>query len=252
MARSGVRSLRERRVARPLIRGAVDLVDDDGAVATLRPTPAHADQALALSDAFGERFGRGAHRAIAFEVGHVFGAEALDDIVAGGGVGGIVENERIAEDSVSAVVCRRRFRRGRACRARRRACCRGGWNRGLSWRALLEVGVAGGLAIPPAGRRAGGREESVSDRDPRGRRPVTGFASGGKPRVERGPEGGRPTSEASPSSGGELGVSPMPHESLRFRRHHSRDRRAGRAFAQCSLRPNRNRSRASSLASSFR
>jgi hypothetical protein len=77
-----------------------DLVDDDGAVATLRPTPAHADQALALSDAFGEGFGRGAHRAIAFEVGLVFGAEALDDVVAGGGVGGIVELERIAEDAV--------------------------------------------------------------------------------------------------------------------------------------------------------
>src|SRR5271166_4915196 len=82
---------------------SLDLVDDDAAVATLRPTPTHADQALALSDAFGEGFGRGAHRAIAFEVGFVFGAEALDDVVARGGVGGIVENERIAEDAVSAV-----------------------------------------------------------------------------------------------------------------------------------------------------
>ena len=80
-----------------------DLVDDDGAVATLRPTPAHADQAIALSDACGEGLGRGAHRAIAFEVGHVFGAEALDDIVAGSGVGGILEDERIAEDAVFAV-----------------------------------------------------------------------------------------------------------------------------------------------------
>src|SRR5208283_3248774 len=55
-------------------------------------------------------------------------------------------------------LCRRRFRRGRACRARRRACCRGGWNRGrgLSWGALLEFGLAGGLALPPARRRAGG------------------------------------------------------------------------------------------------
>ena len=82
---------------------ALDLVDDNGAMATLRPTPAHANQALALSDAFGEGFGCGAHRAIAFEVGFVFGAEALNDVVAGGGVGGIVENERIAEDAVSAV-----------------------------------------------------------------------------------------------------------------------------------------------------
>jgi hypothetical protein len=45
----------------------------------------------------------GAHRAIAFEVGLVFGAEALDDVVAGGGVVGMVENERIAEDAVFAV-----------------------------------------------------------------------------------------------------------------------------------------------------
>src|SRR5271165_5787870 len=61
---------------------SLDLVDDDGAVATLPPTPAHPDQALALSDAFGEGFGCGAHRAVAFEVGFVFGAEALDDVVA--------------------------------------------------------------------------------------------------------------------------------------------------------------------------
>src|SRR5271169_6297204 len=103
MARSGARSLRDRRVVRASFEAPFDLVDDDGAVAALRPTPAHADQALALSDAFGEGFGRGAHGAIAFEVGLVFGAEALDDVVARGGVGGIVENERIAEDAVSAV-----------------------------------------------------------------------------------------------------------------------------------------------------
>src|SRR5271166_6263989 len=103
MARSGARSLRDRRVVRASFEAPFDLVVDDGVVATLRPTPAHADQALALSDAFGEGFGRGAHRAIAFEVGFVFGAEALDNLVAGGGVGGIVENERIAEDAVSAV-----------------------------------------------------------------------------------------------------------------------------------------------------
>src|SRR5271170_8391472 len=103
MARSGARSLRDRRVVRASFEAPFDLVVDDGAVATLRPTPAHADQALALSDAVGEGFGRGAHRAIAFEVGLVFGAEALDDVVAGGGVGGIVENERIAEDAVFAV-----------------------------------------------------------------------------------------------------------------------------------------------------
>src|SRR5271170_1815461 len=156
MARSGARSLRDRRVVRASFEAPFDLVDDDGAVATLRPTPAHADQALALSDAFGEGFGRGAHRAIALEVGFVFGAEALDDVVAGGGVGGIVEHERIAEAAVSAVDVDGDFAGGRACRARQRACCRGGWNRGLSWRALVEVGLAGGLAIPPAGRRAGG------------------------------------------------------------------------------------------------
>ena len=35
------------------------------------------------------------------------------------------------------------------------------WNRGLSWRALLEVGLAGGLAISPAGRElgAGGKRQ---------------------------------------------------------------------------------------------
>src|SRR5271155_4606765 len=103
MARSGARSLRDRRVVRASFEAPFDLVVDDGAVATLRPTPAHADQALALSDAFGEGFGRDARGAIAFEVGLVFGAEAFDDVVAGGGVARIMENERIAEDAVFAV-----------------------------------------------------------------------------------------------------------------------------------------------------
>src|SRR5271163_4681442 len=103
MARSGAVPSGTAASSRASCEAPFDLVDDDGAVAALRPTPAHADQALALSDAFGEGFGRGAHRAIAFEVGFVFGAEALDNLVAGGGVGGIVENERIAEDAVSAV-----------------------------------------------------------------------------------------------------------------------------------------------------
>ena len=49
-----------------------------------------------------------------------------------------------------------------------------------------------------------------------------------------------------------VGVSPIPHALLRFRRPRSRDRRALRAFARCSLRAGRNRSRASSPASSFR
>src|SRR5271166_4251275 len=87
----------------PHSRASLDLVNNNGAVARLWPTPARADQALALSDAFGEGFGCGAHRAIAFEVGFVFGAEALDEVVAGGGVARIVENERIAEDAVFAV-----------------------------------------------------------------------------------------------------------------------------------------------------
>jgi hypothetical protein len=73
------------------------------ALATLRPTPAHADQALALSDAFGERFGRGAHGAIAFDVGFVFGAEALDNVVAGCGVVGMVETNGLPRMRVSAV-----------------------------------------------------------------------------------------------------------------------------------------------------
>src|SRR5208283_3515472 len=50
------------------------------------------------------------------------------------------------------------------------------------------------------------------------------------------PKGGRPTSEASLSSGGGLRVSPIPHALLRFRRPRSRDRRALRAFARCSPR----------------
>jgi hypothetical protein len=103
MARSGAVPSGTAALSGASFEAPFDLVDDDGAMATLRPTPAHADQALALSDAFGERFRRGAHRAIAFEVGFVFGAEALDNLVAGAGVGGIVENERIAEDAVSAV-----------------------------------------------------------------------------------------------------------------------------------------------------
>jgi hypothetical protein len=103
VARSGARALRTAALSGAPFEAPFDLVDDDGAVATLRPTPAHADQALALSDAFSEGFCRGAHRAIAFEVGFVFGAEALDDVVAGGGVGGIVEHEQIAEDAVVAV-----------------------------------------------------------------------------------------------------------------------------------------------------
>ncbi len=70
---------------------------------TLRPAPTHADQPLALTDALGDGFGRGAHWAVAFEVGLVFGAEALDDFLAGGGVARVMENERIAEDAVSAV-----------------------------------------------------------------------------------------------------------------------------------------------------
>src|SRR5271166_1888304 len=87
----------------PHSRASLDLVNNNGAVARLWPTPAHADQALALSDAFGEGFGCGAHRAVAFEVGFIFGAEALDDVVAGGGVARIMENERIAEDAVFTV-----------------------------------------------------------------------------------------------------------------------------------------------------
>src|SRR5271165_5382792 len=81
----------------------LDLVDDDIAVTGLRPTPAHADQALALSDTFGEGVGRGAHGAIAFEIGFAFGAEALDDVASGSGVARIMENERVAEDAVSAI-----------------------------------------------------------------------------------------------------------------------------------------------------
>src|SRR5271169_2205983 len=215
MARSGARSLRDRRVVRASFEAPFDLVVDDGAVATLRPTPAHADKALALSDAFREGFGRGAHRAIAFEVGHVFGAEALDDIVAGGGVGGILEDERIAEAAVSAVDVDGDFAgawlAGRAGALVAEADGTGGFHRERSLKSAWPVASPYRL---PGGEL--GWEESVSDRDPRGRRPVTGFGSGGKPRVERDPEGGRPTSEASPSSGGGFGVSPIPHESLRF------------------------------------
>ena len=168
----------------------------------------------------------GAHRAIAFEVGHVFGAEALDDIVAGSGVGGILEDERIAEDAVFAVDVDGDFA--------------GAWLAGRAGALVAEADGTGGFHgegslksawrvaspyRPPGGEP--GWEESLSDRDPKGRRPATGFVSGGKPRVERGPKGGRPTSEASPSSGGGLGVSPIPHQLRRSRRPHSRDRRAG-------------------------
>ena len=74
----------------PSFEAPLDRVDNNVPVARLRPTPAHADQALALSDALVERFGRGAHGAIAFEVGFVFCAEALDNVVAGCGVVGMV------------------------------------------------------------------------------------------------------------------------------------------------------------------
>src|SRR5271155_1687603 len=179
MARSGARSLRDRRVVRASFEAPFDLVDDDGAVATLRPTPAHADQALALSDAFGEGFGRGAHRAIAFEVGLVFGSEALDNVVAGGGVGGIMENERIAEDAVFAVDVDGDFPAaglaGRAGALVAEADGTGGFHGERSLKSAWPVASPYRL---PGGEL--GWEESVSDRDPRGRRPVTGFASGWK------------------------------------------------------------------------
>src|SRR5271165_6636520 len=82
---------------------ALDLVDDEGAMTRLRPAPTHADQTLALTDPFGKSFGCRAHRAVAFKVGFVFGAEAFDDVAAGGGVVGVMENETIAEDAVFAV-----------------------------------------------------------------------------------------------------------------------------------------------------
>ena len=130
----------------------------------------HQHKALALSDAFGERFGRGAHRAVAFEVGFVFGAEALDDVVAGGGVGGIAENERIAEDAILAVDVDGDF--AGAGLARRSGALvaeadgtggfRGERSLKSAWRVASPYHLLGGEL---------GWEESVSDRDPRGRRP---------------------------------------------------------------------------------
>src|SRR5208337_4677882 len=93
---------------------------------------------------------------IAFEVGFVFGAEAFDDVAAGSGVARIMENERVAEDTVFAVDVDGDFAgaglAGRAGALVAEADGTGGFHRG----SLLELGLAAGLAIPPARRRGGG------------------------------------------------------------------------------------------------
>jgi hypothetical protein len=69
-------------------------------VAWLGPAPAHANDALAGLHALGGGLGCRGHGTVASKVGLIFGAEAFDHVGACGLVGGVAQDEWIAEDTV--------------------------------------------------------------------------------------------------------------------------------------------------------
>ena len=69
----------------------------------LRPAPAHGNDPFASLHALGEGLGCRGHGTVASEIGVIFGAEAFDDVGACGLVVGVVQDERISEDSVLAI-----------------------------------------------------------------------------------------------------------------------------------------------------
>ena len=91
----------------PLIRllfeSSLDFVDDEISVAWLGPAPAHANDAFAGLHALGEGLGCRGRGTVASEVGVILGAEAFDDVGACGLVGGVAQDEWIAEDAVLAI-----------------------------------------------------------------------------------------------------------------------------------------------------
>jgi hypothetical protein len=74
---------------RLLFESSLDFVDDEISVAWLGPAAAHAKDALADLHALGEGLGCRGHGTVASEVGVILGAEAFDDVGAGGLVGGV-------------------------------------------------------------------------------------------------------------------------------------------------------------------
>lgn len=69
----------------------------------LRPTPAHEDQAFALTNALCQRRGRRGHRATSPQIVLKLRAIELDDFSARRRIAMAAENERIAENGVAAI-----------------------------------------------------------------------------------------------------------------------------------------------------